>query len=308
MYLIGVLSHPPAPHKLSRPCYQLSSIPTRVFTYLPRYVNSLIPTKYITQHTSIIPLPNSYALYYKRHHQQHQNKERNLKRKKTLSTSPHHSTHHGDDHGAAPTALRASEADPRAQSPLLHLQLLALPPLDLRPRLPAQPARLQSLCRGPLPGGLLLRRPTRRAERGEQHERELQLARVQALAARPVQEGRELRVPARVQPAQDARVQLLRPQRLLLQRRRVPLSTHRPPVQVAPLPALRPRLLPPGPDLQQKARAPEAVPVLPRRLLPRGQAVQGRRAPAVGQESREADREGGCDTRGADPERRFWNG
>ncbi|KAF7514685.1 hypothetical protein G7054_g15097 [Neopestalotiopsis clavispora] len=49
---------------------------------------------------------------------------------------------------------------------------------------------------------------------------------VQALAARAVQKGRVVRVPTRVQPAQDARVQLLRAQRLLLQRRRVPLPAH----------------------------------------------------------------------------------
>lgn len=111
--------------------------------------------------------------------------------------------HHGDG-DSGPAALRTREADPRAQSAQLLLQLHAVPARDIRPRVPAEPTSMQSLRRGPLPFGLVVPRPARSAERGEQHERELQLFSLQALAACALQKGRELRVLARVQLAQDA--------------------------------------------------------------------------------------------------------
>lgn len=76
-----------------------------------------------------------------------------------------------------------------------------------------------------------------------------------------------MRVLARVQSAQDARVQLLHAQRLLLQRRGVSILARRPAIEAAAVPALRHGFLSVGTAVREEARAEEAVRVLSRGLL-----------------------------------------
>lgn len=104
-----------------------------------------------------------------------------------------------------------------------------------------------------------------------------------------------MRLPARIQHTREGGVHELQPQRLLRQRRRLQLPARRPRDAAPALPALRQGVLPPGPAVQQEARAEDAVRVLPRRLLPVRAAVQGGRAPAVPGGLAQAHGQGGED-------------
>lgn len=102
--------------------------------------------------------------------------------------------------------------------------------------------------------------------------------RVQALAARAVQEGRPVRVPARVQPAQDARVRVLQQERLLHAVARVPVPARGPAVEDPAVRVLRPGLLFGGPRLRappRDAAGRHRVPAVPERVLPARAGVPG---------------------------------
>lgn len=96
---------------------------------------------------------------------------------------------------------------------------------------------------------------------------------LQALASLPLQKIQHLRIPARIQPPQNARMQLLPAQQLLLQRRRMSLPTHRPRIQTPPVPTLRPRLLSPRSQLLKEARPERDLSVFPGWVLLGGESV-----------------------------------
>lgn len=134
---------------------------------------------------------------------------------------------------------------------------------------------MQSLPVRQLPQRHALHRTARPGRQNGPSNRRPQLARLQTLAARALQEGRALRIPARVQPTKDAGVQLLHAKRVLLQRRRVPVPARRSVVEAAALSALRHGLLSAGAAVFEEACQEEGVRVLSGGVLSGRPGVQG---------------------------------
>jgi hypothetical protein len=191
-------------------------------------------------------------------------------------------SHHGrfnnpNGHQGHPESLRS-----RLQFPLLSLS-----PTDIPGRSPSRSTHLPRLPDRQLPQWYTMHR----ASYHSRHTSAVwwtQLARMQALAARSLQEGRALRVSTRVQPQKDAGMQLLHEERLLLEWGRMPLPTHRPIESPTAVPTLRHRLLPFGAALCKEACSTKAMPFLPGRILSRWARLQGWRTPKVEKGSREA--------------------
>lgn len=98
--------------------------------------------------------------------------------------------------------------------------------------------------------------------------------RVQALAQGPLQEERPVRVLARVQFAEDARVRLLHKKRLLHAIAGVPVPPRRPQVPGGGVPGLQHGFLPAGSAVHQETHQEGVLSSIHGRVLPSGRGLR----------------------------------
>lgn len=189
---------------------------------------------------------------------------------RSITNNPLTAYHYGHDHRNSDKAVYSCTLHNRrwtttrrkrtSRNPAAtHLRIHPLPSQRIPLRHFAHPPILLRLPRRPLPA----RRPL--PGQTPYHALDEQPG-MQALAERPLQKGRRVRLPARIQHPLAPRVLALCA-RLLRQRRRLQLPPHRPRREKTRVRALRARLLSAGAAMREEAREEEDMHVLPGGVL-----------------------------------------